>query len=250
MKNQFRILLISLGLVMSPQLLDAQAPAKPVVPKRAASKPARAPGKPAASKQTTGKKAASKPAAEKKGGGKGEASKVDVQTRDASDSDIELPPGANEDDIRAIRGANAMRNTEKRFGEILKKMKIRGDAKYVRFDSIDTWPYEEGYKGMPKHIQKLDGKVVAMAGFMLPIDEVEDIKHFYLVKSLWSCCYGTPPDVNGLIKINVAAKKGCAYQYDPILIVGKFRLKKVMDEDYCVCIFQMDGAKVRVIDMK
>ena len=178
-----------------------------------------------------------------------EAKPVEPKTRDADKSEIELPPNANEQDIRAIRGAEAMRRTEQRFGELLKKMKVGGDARYTRFDEIDAWPYEDGFKGMPESIKKLDGKTVAIAGFMLPIDEVEDIKTFYLVKSLWSCCYGIPPDVNGLVKIQVQAKKGVAYQYDPILVVGTLRLKKVMDEDYCVCIYVVEDALVRVIEL-
>lgn len=173
----------------------------------------------------------------------------EIKTKDADASEIEIPEGATEDDIRAIRGANAMLRTEKKLAGLLKKMKVPGNVPFVQFDSLDAWPYEDGYKGMPKELGKLDGKKVAMAGFMLPIDEVEDIKTFYLVKSLWSCCYGIPPDVNGLVKINVEAKKGVAYQWDPILIVGTFRLKKVMDEDYTICIWQIDDAQVRVIEV-
>lgn len=180
---------------------------------------------------------------------KTDAKREDIKTREADEADI-IPEGATAEDIRAMKGAQAMIETEKRLAEILKKMKVGGDAEYVRFEGIDNWPYEDGFKGVPKSVRALDGKKVAMAGFMLPIDEVENIRHFYLVKSLWSCCFGIPPDVNGLVKINVKAKKGCAYQYDPILIVGTFRLKKVMDEDYCVCIYVLDDAQVKVIDLR
>ncbi|MCB9890413.1 MAG: DUF3299 domain-containing protein [Planctomycetes bacterium] len=213
-------------------------------------------GKPAGEKATgekTEKQDAEKQDAEKQDAEKQDAekqgSKKEIKTKDADDSEIQLPEGATEDDIRAIRGANAMRETEKKLDEVLKKMHIPGDVPFIRFDKLDSWPYEDGYKGMPKDLAKLDGKKVVMAGFMLPIDEVEDIKTFYLVKSLWSCCYGIPPDVNGLVKIHVAAKKGIAYQWDPILVVGTFRLKKVMDEDYTICIWQMDDAQVRVIEV-
>ena len=233
-----------------------QAPKKQA-PKKQAPKPA--------GKQAPGKKGEEKPAqkgdaktAQKGDAKKGDAKKGDakkdgksdgIKTRDASKSEIELPEGATEDDIRAIRGANAMLEAERRLEELLKKNKIGGKTKFVRFDKLEGWPYEDGFKNMPKELEKLNGKRVAMAGFMLPIDEVENIKTFYLVKSLWSCCYGVPPDVNGLVKVNVKAKKGCAYQYDPILIVGTFRLKKVMDEDYCICIYQLDDATVKVIEL-
>ena len=236
---------------------DAQTPQSgtPSTPK-GSNKPAE-PGKqgtgtekPSTEKPSTEKPSTEKQGTEKQGKTKEESKEQEeVRTKEADSSEIQLPEGATEDDIRAIRGANAMRETEKKLDAILKKMKVPGDTPFVRFDSLDAWPYEDGYKGMPKELEKLDGKKVAMAGFMLPIDEVEDIKTFYLVKSLWSCCYGIPPDVNGLVKINIAAKKGVAYQWDPILVVGTFRLKKVMDEDYTICIWQMDDAQVRVIEV-
>ena len=265
------------GVLASATMLTAQAPQKlPVklpVKKLPAKKPS-AKNSPAKIKPETAKNAVqsvgSRPAkaagtkagaSAKKPTGKGRAGsaqkgstpsgskKKEIKTKDASKSEIPIPEGASEDDIRAIRGANVMRSTEKKLGALLKKMKVPGNVAFLKFDRLDAWPYEDGYKGMPKELKKFDGKRVAMAGFMLPIDEVEDIKTFYLVKSLWSCCYGIPPDVNGLVKINVKAKKGVAYQYDPILIVGTFRLKKVMDEDYTICIWQMDDAVVRVIDV-
>ena len=229
-----------------------QAPKGKQSPKKGEQKPGQKDPKKADSKTAkTGDGKTAKTGDAKKGDGKaGEKStEAGIKTRDADKSEIELPEGATEDDIRAIRGANAMLEAERRLEELLKKHKISGKTKFVRFDKLEGWPYEDGYKGMPKDIEKLNGKRIAMAGFMLPIDEVENIKTFYLVKSLWSCCYGVPPDVNGLVKVNVKAKKGCAYQYDPILIVGTFRLKKVMDEDYCICIFQLDDATVKVIQL-
>ena len=176
---------------------------------------------------------------------------ISVDTKDVKDvEDVPLPEGANEADIRAIRGANAMLKAEKQLKEILKNLKVKGDAVPVPFKKIDSWTYEDGFKGMPKDIRKLDGKRVVMAGFMLPIYEVENIKTFYLVKSLWSCCYGIPPDVNGLVHVVVKKKGGVNYQYDPIFIVGTFKVKEIKDEDYTVCLFEIVADDIRVLDLK
>jgi len=174
-----------------------------------------------------------------------------VGSKDAKErkEDVPIPDGATEEDIRAIRGANAMLKVEVRLKQLLKKLKVKGDAEFLRFSKIDSWIYEDGFKGMPKSVKELDGKQFVMAGFMLPIDEVENIKSFYLVESLWSCCFGTPPDVNGLVRVEVKAKDGIAYHYDPILVVGKFRLKKTMDDDYCVSIYTLEADRVSVLDL-
>ncbi len=175
--------------------------------------------------------------------------KVDGKLVDPGMKKVPIPEGASEGDIRAIRGANAMLSAEKKLPKILKKMKIKGGMPFLPFDKIDAWPYEDGFKGMPKDLKKWDKKRVVMAGFMFPIDEVEDIHEFFLVKSLWSCCYGTPPDVNGLVKVVIKKKKGIPYYYDPILIIGTFHLKKVLDEDFCVAIYEMDAEVVKVLDL-
>jgi hypothetical protein len=175
---------------------------------------------------------------------------ININTKDVKDvDDVPLPEGANEEDIRAIRGANAMLKAEKQLKQILKNLKVKGDAVPVPFSKIDSWTYEDGFKGMPKDIRKLDGKRVVMAGFMLPIYEVENIKSFYLVKSLWSCCYGIPPDVNGLVHVVVKKKGGVNYQYDPIFIVGTFKVKEIKDEDYTVCLYEIVADDIRVLDL-
>ncbi len=237
-------------------------PASPVA-RKASSQPA---GKKAAEAGTgTDPKADSKTAKAKetkgskkkgKSGKKVEAEEmkkvtINITTKDAKgEDDVPVPEGTNEDDIRAIRGANAMLKAEKQLRQILKNLKVKGDAKALPFRMIDSWTYEDGFKGMPKDIKKLDGKRVIMAGFMLPIYEVENIKTFYLVKSLWSCCYGIPPDVNGLVRVEVKKKGGVNYQYDPIFIVGTFKVKEIKDEDYTVCLYEIVADDIRVLDLQ
>ncbi|PIE25608.1 MAG: hypothetical protein CSA62_00730 [Planctomycetota bacterium] len=173
-----------------------------------------------------------------------------VQTRELGDKKGgEIPRGSDPADIRAMRGAQAMAAVERKLDQVLKRMKVGAKAKFLPFDELDDWPYEDGFLGMPKRLKVWDKKRVAMAGFMLPIDTVENIKEFYLVKSLWACCYGVPPDVNGLVKVRLKTKKGIDYHYDPVLIVGSFKLEKEMDEDYCVAIYQLDAELARAIDV-
>ena len=94
----------------------------------------------------------------------------------------------------------------------------------------------------------MDGKTVLMTGFMLPIDEVENIKEFLLVQSLWSCCYGQPPDINGLVRVVMQGGQKVQYQYDPIKVIGTFVIKPNYDDDYCVDIYTLKADTVEVIN--
>ena len=115
------------------------------------------------------------------------------------------------------------------------------------FEEISSWPYEDALLGMPKQVGKLNGKNVLMTGFMLPIDEVEDIKEFLLVQSLWSCCYGQPPDINGIVRVVMKGDARIDYQFDPIKVTGKFKVEATFEDGYCVDIFQLTADSVEVI---
>ena len=164
-----------------------------------------------------------------------------------NEDEIQIPASADPADIRAIRAANQMLAAERRLQRMLKRGEIKGLDKVVTFDEIAAWPYEDGLKGMPKDLKKLDGKKVMMVGFMLPIDEVENIKEFLLVQSLWSCCYGQPPDINGIVRVVMPGKKRTDYFFDPLKIIGKFKVEATVLDGYCVDIYQLEVETMEVI---
>ena len=169
------------------------------------------------------------------------------KTDEAKGEEIKLPASASPEDIRAVRGAQAMLEAEARLRELVKSGKIAGLDKILSFEEISSWPYQDGLKGMPKSVQELDGKKVLMTGFMLPIDEVENIKQFLLVQSLWSCCYGQPPDINGIVRVVMQGNKRTDYHFEPIKVIGTFRVKATIEDGYCVDIFQLHAESVEVI---
>jgi hypothetical protein len=173
---------------------------------------------------------------------------ADVLTRDAAEpGEVPAPQGVTPEDIRAMQGAKAMLEAESRLKKLLQEGKIKGVDKLLTFEDISSWPYEDGLKGMPDPVRKLDGQKVMMTGFMLPIDEVENISKFLLVQSLWSCCFGQPPDVNGLVRVEMQGGKRVEYQYDPIRIVGTLVIKANYDDDYCIDIYTLKADSVEVI---
>ena len=103
---------------------------------------------------------------------------------------------------------------------------------------------------MPKRVKELSGKKVLMTGFMLPIDEVKDIKEFLLVESLWSCCYGQPPDIHGIVRVVMPPKKTTDYFFDPLKVIGTFKVEATMMDGYCVDIYQLHCDSLEALKFK
>ena len=162
-----------------------------------------------------------------------------VLTDEARAEEVKVPAGASAGDIRAVRGAQAMLHAEAKLKKLIADGKITGVDKILPFEEISSWPYQDGLKGMPKPVQDLDGKNVLMTGFMLPIDEVENIKQFLLVQSLWSCCYGQPPDIHGIVRVVMPKGKTTDYFFDPLKIIGTFKVEATVLDGYCVDIYQL-----------
>lgn len=193
--------------------------------------------KPVTDKPVTDKPATDKPATEEP--------KID---RPAADQPI--PKGTDPADLAAMRSAEQMLQAEKRLADEIKAGKIAGLDKILPFDELDSWPYEDGLKGMPKRVKELDGKKVLMTGFMLPIDEVQNIKEFLLVKSLWSCCYGQPPDIHGIVRVVMPKGKTTDYFFDPLKIVGTFKVEATVMDGYCVDIYQLHVESLEALRFK
>lgn len=192
-----------------------------------------------------------KPPAEPPKNEKGEkVEKTDEPRIDRPDKDQPMPKGTDPADIAAMKSAEAMLEAEKRLAEELKAGKITGLDKILPFDELDSWPYEDGLKGMPKRVKDLTGKKVLMTGFMLPIDEVQNIKEFLLVKSLWSCCYGQPPDIHGIVRVVMPKGKTTDYFFDPLKIVGTFKVEATVMDGYCVDIYQLHVESLEAIRFK
>ncbi|MCA8967257.1 MAG: DUF3299 domain-containing protein, partial [Planctomycetes bacterium] len=136
---------------------------------------------------------------------------------------------------------------ERKLAEQLEAGKIKGLDRILPFDELTSWHYEDGLRGMPERVRDLAGKKVLMTGFMLPIDEVQDIKEFLLVQSLWACCYGQPPDIHGIVRVVMPKGKTTDYSFDPLKVIGTFQVEATMMDGYCVDIYQLHVESVEVI---
>lgn len=153
-------------------------------------------------------------------------------------------PGTSPQDLAAMQSAAAMLAAEQRLRELLAAGQVPALGRRLGFDELRGWSYRDGLEGAPASVLALDGAAVAMTGFMLPIDEVRGMRTFLLVESLWSCCFGVPPDVHGIVRCALPAGQTVDYTFDPVLVRGRFRVSATIDDGYCVDIFQLDADQV------
>jgi hypothetical protein len=80
---------------------------------------------------------------------------------------------------------------------------------------------------------------------MIPLDQAENIAEFALVPSLFSCCFGQPPQVQHTIVVHCAKGKAVNYYPDELTVEGTLHVREKKDEGYVVSVFEVDANSVR-----
>lgn len=120
----------------------------------------------------------------------------------------------------------------------------------LEWDTLRSYTYSQavGLTGLPEAVAAVDGKPVTMVGFLQPLYEFDDIHQFALVGSHWSCCFGMPPGINGVVNVTLAdGQPGLSNTMEPLLVVGTFRAKETKEEGWLISIFSIDDAKVKAL---
>ena len=116
----------------------------------------------------------------------------------------------------------------------------------LKFAALGGWKYIEGKTPVPDDVQKLDGKLVEITGFMLPVNETQNITRFIVIQSLWDCCFGQTPAVNHIIAVTMEQGRSVEFCPDLVTVTGKFSVGETREEGYLVSIFRLEGKSVVV----
>ena len=86
---------------------------------------------------------------------------------------------------------------------------------------------------IPDNVKQIDGKKVAITGFMLPINvDKGKVKQFLLMKSTMSCCFGVAPRINEVIHVESSENQKIQAVMDmPITVFGKLSVGQQFRED-------------------
>jgi hypothetical protein len=98
---------------------------------------------------------------------------------------------------------------------------------------------------IPSDVKALDGATLRLKGFMIPMDQAENISKFALVPSLFSCCYGQPPQIQHTIVVNCPQGKAISYYPDEIVVEGKLKVDEKKDDGFIVSIFEIETSSVK-----
>jgi len=117
----------------------------------------------------------------------------------------------------------------------------------LTIQDLGNFEYDQEKGGnIPGDVQRLTGSSVRLKGYMIPMDQAENITQFALVPSLFACCFGQPPQIQHTIVVNCPKGKAVPYTADEILVEGTLTVKEKKDDGYIISVFEMEVASVKL----
>jgi hypothetical protein len=97
----------------------------------------------------------------------------------------------------------------------------------------------------PKYLRDLDGKQVALAGFMQPLGEDLELATFMLIEYPVGCWYCEMPEISAIVLVELPAGKSTTLTRGLVKIVGKLTLNATDPENF---LYTLSKAKVSEAD--
>lgn len=121
-----------------------------------------------------------------------------------------------------------------------------GEVLELTIKDLGNFDYDQEHGGnIPADVKALTGSKVRLRGFMIPMDQAENITQFALVPSLFACCFGQPPQIQHTIVVTCPKGKAVGYCPDEIVVEGALKVQEKKDDGYIVSIFDMDVSSVK-----
>ena len=93
---------------------------------------------------------------------------------------------------------------------------VLGDVTMVEKDNLYVPDFGEDIKA-------LDGKVISLKGYMMPLEQSKEQTNFILsANPIASCFFCGPDGASSLVEIQ--ARKAVAFSYNPVIITGTLEL--------------------------
>lgn len=117
---------------------------------------------------------------------------------------------------------------------------VPGEWTPAAWPIISGYEYEEGME-LPEAVAALDGQDVMGWGYLINLDQDQ----YLLVQSLWSCCFGTPPDLHEAIVIRADSAEADQYEGRGVRIYGRFEASEIEEDGYVTSLYRIDARHVR-----
>jgi hypothetical protein len=122
-----------------------------------------------------------------------------------------------------------------------------GDPVTLDWKAMAALNYKTGE--MPASLRKLNGVVVRIPGFMVPLEDTETrVTEFLLVPYFGACIHVPPPPPNQMAHVLMQRSQAVDVNlWDPIWIVGKLKIENV-ESPYGMVGFQVTGERIMPYD--
>jgi hypothetical protein len=121
-----------------------------------------------------------------------------------------------------------------------------GEVRSLQIKDLGNFEYDADKGGnIPADVKALSGMTIKLNGFMIPIDQAENITSFALVPSLFACCFGQPPQVQHTVVCNAPGGKAVSYYPDELVVEGKLKVEEKKDDGFIVSVFEIDVTSVK-----
>ncbi len=121
-----------------------------------------------------------------------------------------------------------------------------GEVYALAIKELGNFEYDADKGGnIPEDVKKLTGSRIRVQGFMIPLDQADNISHFALVPSLFACCFGQPPQIQHQIVVHTPKGKAVSYFPDEIVCEGALKVEEKKDDGYIVSVFEMEVSSVK-----
>jgi hypothetical protein len=121
-----------------------------------------------------------------------------------------------------------------------------GEVLEMPIKDLGNFDYDpENGSPIPDDVKALNGATVRLHGYMIPMDQAENISKFALVPSLFNCCFGQPPQIQHTIVVTCPKGKAVSYYPDEIIVQGKLTVDVVKDDGFIVGIFAVETTSVK-----
>src|SRR5687768_7874045 len=121
-----------------------------------------------------------------------------------------------------------------------------GEALEVAIKDLGNFEYDhEKGGGIPDDVLKLHGARIRTNGFMIPLDQADNITEFALVPSLFACCFGAPPQVQHTMVVRTPKGKAVGYYPDEIVVEGTLKVEEKKEDGMIISVFEVDCISVK-----
>ena len=143
-----------------------------------------------------------------------------------------------------ILGVNYRPEPDYDYSQV-KALEVVDGATRVNFKFLAGFDYEEN-QTIPEPVNKLNGKIIKIEGFMLPVEFDEGVVNsFLLMTSRMACCFGVMPRINEFIYVVMPKGKSTKFMTDmPISVSGKL---EIGTDNLVGSLYTMEASKVEKV---